>query len=92
MVSERLLANRRGRSLRRSRALGLGWRVDCEPIAVDRGAAAIVDDRWEPWTIYRLTPHRLGHVGLAEAVPDVGCVLVQTGVASAFESLQEASR
>jgi phage/plasmid-like protein (TIGR03299 family) len=29
-------------------ASGLGWRVEREPIAVDRGAAATVDDWWEP--------------------------------------------
>ena len=30
------------------RASGLVWRVDREPIAVDRGDAATVDDWWEP--------------------------------------------
>jgi phage/plasmid-like protein (TIGR03299 family) len=29
-------------------ASGLGWRVKREPIAVDRGDAATVDDWWEP--------------------------------------------
>ena len=29
-------------------ASGLGWRVEREPIAVDRGDAATVDDWWEP--------------------------------------------
>ena len=29
-------------------ASGLGWRVAREPIAVDRGDAATVDDWWEP--------------------------------------------
>ncbi len=29
-------------------ASGLGWRVKLEPIAVDRGDAATVDDWWEP--------------------------------------------
>jgi phage/plasmid-like protein (TIGR03299 family) len=29
-------------------ASGLGWRVEREPIAVDRGDAASVDDWWEP--------------------------------------------
>ena len=29
-------------------ASGLGWRVEREPIAVDRGDAATIDDWWEP--------------------------------------------
>jgi hypothetical protein len=29
-------------------ASGLAWRVEREPIAVDRGEAATVDDWWEP--------------------------------------------
>jgi phage/plasmid-like protein (TIGR03299 family) len=30
------------------KASGLGWRVEREPVAVDRGDAATVDDWWEP--------------------------------------------
>ena len=30
------------------KASGLGWRVEREPVGVDRGDAASVDDWWEP--------------------------------------------
>ena len=33
---------------RGDRASGLGWRVEREPIAIDRGDVATVDDWWQP--------------------------------------------